>query len=108
MKTYFDSLFEDTDDSDVYNCYVDFRCGWAEAALALQAVIGAALKNGMHYEEASISKHQVSCSTTIEPVQGFRVETRGCSKSLKPSSVQAQELQSWLLTVDQIILRYRF
>lgn len=55
-RTHFDSLFEDTDDSDVYSCYVDFRCGWAEAALALQAVIGAALKNGGHYQEASISK----------------------------------------------------
>lgn len=56
LKTYFSGLFEDADESDIHDCYVNFRCGWAEAAPALQAVVDAAVNNGVQYVEASISR----------------------------------------------------
>ncbi|KAI9798298.1 MAG: hypothetical protein M1833_004870 [Piccolia ochrophora] len=55
LKTKFDHLFEDFDEEDVHECYVNSNSGWAEAASAVQAVIGAAVEKGVKYEEASIA-----------------------------------------------------
>lgn len=80
LKTYFDGLFKDADESDVHDCYVNSRCGWAEAATALQAVIGASVKNGVHYEEASISRLLLNSDGACTGVQDRDDRTFEASK----------------------------
>jgi sarcosine oxidase/L-pipecolate oxidase len=54
MKDLYDGLFEDTDYEGVDKVFINHYSGWAEATPAVEAVIKAAVANGVRYIQADV------------------------------------------------------